>query len=74
MLHLMCTLQTLGFTGRQALMQRRHDDRGQTAAEYMGIIVIVAAIIAAIVTVGIPTNIAQGIKDKIQAIFEAGKA
>ncbi len=45
------------------------DDRGQTAAEYMGIVVIVAIIIVAIATSGIGATIAGNITAKIQQIF-----
>jgi Flp pilus assembly pilin Flp len=38
------TLQTVG----HSLAERARDDRGQTAAEYMGILFIVSAIIAAV--------------------------
>ena len=38
------TLQTVGHT----LAERARDQRGQTAAEYMGILFIVSAIIAAV--------------------------
>ncbi|GAB6899776.1 hypothetical protein [Kineosporia succinea] len=50
---------------------RRRDDRGQTAAEYMGIVVIVAIIIVAIATSGIGTTIAGNITTKISQIFGA---
>jgi Flp pilus assembly pilin Flp len=39
------TLQSVG----HSLAERARDDRGQTAAEYMGILFIVSAIIAAVV-------------------------
>ncbi|MEU0336951.1 hypothetical protein [Streptomyces sp. NPDC006193] len=43
-------------------MQRRTDDRGQTAVEYLGIIAVVVAIVLAITG----TNIGQTILNKIQ--------
>ncbi|MEU0007124.1 hypothetical protein ABZ079_23305 [Streptomyces sp. NPDC006314] len=44
-------------------MQRRSDDKGQTAVEYLGIIAVVVAIVLAITG----TDIGQSILDKIQA-------
>lgn len=65
MLQLVCTLQTMGVT----LRRRLTEDRGQTAAEYMGIIVIVALIIAAIAASSLKTDIASNITKKVQEIF-----
>jgi pilus assembly protein Flp/PilA len=50
----------------------RSGDRGQTAAEYMGIVVIVAIIIVAIATSNIGQTIADNITNKITEIFGAG--
>ncbi|GAB3242089.1 hypothetical protein [Kineosporia babensis] len=47
-------------------------ERGQTAAEYMGIVVIVAIIIVAIATSNIGQTIATNITNKINEIFGAG--
>jgi pilus assembly protein Flp/PilA len=66
MLHLLCTLQTAGL---RVLAARRDQDRGQTAAEYLGIVVVVAIIIAAIATSGIGSTIASNIMTKISEIF-----
>ncbi|MFF7235804.1 Flp family type IVb pilin [Streptomyces collinus] len=44
-------------------MQRRVNDKGQTAVEYLGIIAVVVAIVLAITG----TDIGQTILDKIQA-------
>ncbi|WP_333779171.1 hypothetical protein [Streptomyces sp. IBSBF 3136] len=44
-------------------MQRRTNDKGQTAVEYLGIIAVVVAIVLAITG----TDIGQSILDKIQA-------
>jgi pilus assembly protein Flp/PilA len=57
----------LTFTARV----RGGGDRGQTAAEYMGIVVIVAIIIVAIATSGLGTTIAGNITTKITEIFGA---
>lgn len=67
MLHLMCTLQTLGVQTRHAL-RKRPDDRGQTAAEYLGIIVVVAAIVLAIAGTDIGNTIKTAITTKINEI------
>lgn len=47
----------------------KRDDRGQTAAEYMGIVVVVAIIIVAIATSGLGDTIAGNIITKIGEIF-----
>ncbi|WP_406387117.1 hypothetical protein [Streptomyces sp. NBC_00211] len=47
-------------------------DRGQTAFEYLGIILVVVVIIGAIVGTGIGQSITNKIKDQITAIT-AGK-
>ncbi|MEV5313914.1 MULTISPECIES: Flp family type IVb pilin [unclassified Streptomyces] len=50
-------------------MERRADDRGQTAVEYLGIIAVVVAIVLAITG----TDIGQSILDKItQQIDKVG--
>jgi Flp pilus assembly pilin Flp len=54
-----------------AARARGRGDRGQTAAEYMGIVVIVAIIIVAIATSGLGTTIAGNITTKITEIFGA---
>jgi len=47
-----------------ALRFRVLDPRGQTAAEYMGVLLVVAAIIAAIAT----TDIGQDISERLQQL------
>jgi Flp pilus assembly pilin Flp len=50
------------------LVERTREERGQTAAEYMGILFVVAAIIAALITAEVPQKIgeaAAGLIDKI---------
>jgi Flp pilus assembly pilin Flp len=69
MLQLMCTLRVAGLRVASSLNRRRSDERGQTAAEYLGIIVIVAIIIAAIATSSLKTDLAGDITKKIQEIF-----
>lgn len=68
MLHLLATLQTAGLR----LVARRKDDEGQTAAEYLGIVVVVALIIVAIAGSGIDKTISGNIMNKISEIFSAG--
>ena len=59
-------LRLLGLAGERRGERR---ESGQTAAEYMGIVVIVAIIIVAIATSGIGATIAGNITAKIQQIF-----
>jgi pilus assembly protein Flp/PilA len=68
MLQLMCTLEVLGIKSVQSLRARRRDDRGQTAAEYMGIIVIVSAVIVLIAATDIKTTISQAIQTSVASI------
>ncbi|WP_282696951.1 Flp family type IVb pilin [Streptomyces sp. CC208A] len=61
----------------KALTRLRHhapprDDRGQTAVEYLGIIVVVAAIIIAIAGTDIGSSIMDAITEKISAITGGG--
>ena len=50
------------------LAERAKEQRGQTAAEYMGILLIVSLIIAALFGAGIGTKIADGVKDLVADI------
>lgn len=59
LLPLLVWLQTIGL---------RRDDRGQTAAEYLGIIVLVGAIVVAITKLKIGTTIADAIAAQVKAI------
>jgi pilus assembly protein Flp/PilA len=52
--------------GERASAVRNED--GQTAAEYLGIIVLVAAIIAALVGSGVAEDIANFVKEKVAEI------
>ncbi|HET8615214.1 MAG TPA: hypothetical protein VFL94_06785 [Actinomycetales bacterium] len=64
-MHFLCaSLTVLG----ARLTDRVRDDRGQTAAEYLGIIVIVAAIIAAISQTNLGQQIGSAIGSKITEI------
>lgn len=67
-------LACLSIRGRVQVGRPGRRDRGQTAAEYMGIVVIVAIIIVAIATSNIGQTIAGNITAKITEIFGAGGA
>ena len=63
-LQMYVALEILLLDGAERLRSRMdNNDRGQTAAEYLGIIVVVAAIIAVLAT----TDIGDKIKEKITA-------
>jgi pilus assembly protein Flp/PilA len=47
------------------LWSAQRDDRGQTAVEYLGIIVVVVAIVIAITGTDIGTTILTAIKNKV---------
>jgi pilus assembly protein Flp/PilA len=49
-------------------MQRRTDDRGQTAVEYLGIIAVVVAIVLAITGTDIGQSIYNAIVSKITEV------
>ena len=66
-MQLMCTLEVMGMRAMDSLRRRREED-GQTAAEYLGIIVVVAIIIAAIAQTKIGDTIAKGITTQIDNI------
>nr|WSZ98128.1 hypothetical protein OH820_22870 [Streptomyces sp. NBC_00857] len=51
---------------------KRRGDKGQGAVEYVGVIVLVALIIVAIVGTGVADDIAQGLTDKVTEILDAG--
>ena len=55
------------------IRSRLADDRGQTAAEYMGILFIVAIIIGAIVAAGIHKDIADAADSLIEDISGGGR-
>jgi Flp pilus assembly pilin Flp len=69
MIQLFNTLHVLGIKFGESVRRRANGDSGQTAAEYMGIIVVIAIIIAAIATSGIGTTLAGNIMTKIGEIF-----
>lgn len=65
------TARELAIRARVALhdlVQRAGEQRGQTAAEYMGILLVVSVIIAALFTSGIGGWIVSGAEDLIKDI------
>jgi pilus assembly protein Flp/PilA len=68
MLHLYATLHTLGLKAGEGLRRRAQGDAGQTAAEYMGIIVIIVAIVVAIKGLNLDQTISQAITTAITKI------
>ena len=56
------------FVALQSLAERAREQRGQTAAEYMGILFIVAAIIVAIVGAHLEKTIADRLGKIVTAI------
>jgi hypothetical protein len=56
-----------------ALSEKAREQRGQTAAEYMGILLVVAVIIGAIATSGVGDKISGLIGDMIDSIKSGDK-
>lgn len=48
--------------------RHQHDDRGQTAVEYLGILAVVAAIIVVLLGTDFGTEIANAIGDQIENV------
>ncbi|MCA1221939.1 hypothetical protein [Streptomyces sp. 8L] len=57
-------------TTTQAL--KRRSDRGQGSIEYLGIIILVALIIVAVVATGIDGTIADALKSAVAKVTSAG--
>ena len=55
------------------MQTRLSEERGQTAAEYMGILFVVAIIIGAVVAIDIDDKIAGAARDLIDSISGGGK-
>jgi Flp pilus assembly pilin Flp len=51
--------------------ERLRDESGQTAAEYMGVIVLIAAILAAIASNGIGGKLTDLIEEAIDKVFQS---
>ena len=58
---------------RATLVERAREQRGQTAAEYMGILLVVAVIIGAIATSGVGDKISGFIGDMIDSASKGDK-
>ena len=54
------------------LAERRREERGQTAAEYMGILFVVALIIAALISADVPDKIGEAAASLIDKIANGG--
>jgi pilus assembly protein Flp/PilA len=62
------TFVTLVSAGHGLAERVKDETRGQTAAEYMGVLLLVAAIITVVVTAGVGTTIKNAIVDQINDI------
>jgi Flp pilus assembly pilin Flp len=51
--------------------ERLRDESGQTAAEYLGLIVLIAAILAAIASTGIGGKLTDLIEEAIDEVFQS---
>ena len=49
------------------------DQKGQVAAEYLGVLVVVGGIIAALMTTNVGSTIGDHLKDVVAKIFNGGK-
>jgi Flp pilus assembly pilin Flp len=62
-----------GIAGRtHELVERAREQRGQTAAEYMGVLLLVSVIIAALVASPVGGWIADGVEKIVQEIAGGG--
>ena len=57
-----------------AVAKRVNDPTGQTAAEYMGILLLISAILVAIFTLHLDTTIKDAVKGAIDGIINGSKA
>lgn len=76
MIRLAVHTQTFGMAvaeRAQSLRERAAEERGQTAAEYLGIILLVAVIIAAVVGTGVAGDIADRIQKLVENIGKGEK-
>jgi hypothetical protein len=64
------TFVTLMTAGKGLAERVKDETRGQTAAEYMGVLLLIAAIIAAVVGSGIGDDIAGFLHDKVKKISD----
>jgi Flp pilus assembly pilin Flp len=56
------------WVGLQSMVERMREQRGQTAAEYMGILFIIAAIIGVVASLHLENDVSQRIKTLITDI------
>jgi Flp pilus assembly pilin Flp len=57
----------------RAVAERARDQRGQTAAEYMGLLFVIALIIGALISIGVHTTISKAANGLIEEISKGGK-
>jgi Flp pilus assembly pilin Flp len=67
-------IQTLGAvqSAGQAIAKRVNDPTGQTAAEYMGILLLISAILVAIFSLNLDDTISKAVKGAIDGIISKG--
>jgi Flp pilus assembly pilin Flp len=65
--YLTALLQNASYGARERL----RDESGQTAAEYLGLIVLIAAILAAIASTGIGGKLTDLIEEAIDKVFQS---
>jgi Flp pilus assembly pilin Flp len=58
------------YFGGKTLVERSHEERGQTAAEYVGIILLVSVIIVAVVQSQADDKLKTGLENLIQKILD----
>ena len=61
-------------TALNALAERVREERGQTAAEYLGVLVVVSVIIAAVAGTGVGDDIKGWIHDVVEKISKGDSA
>ena len=67
------TFVTLISAGKGVAERVKDEARGQTAAEYMGVLLLIAVIITAIVGSGMGGEVAKALKSKVQDIANIEK-
>ncbi|MFE5663590.1 hypothetical protein ACFQ7W_06615 [Streptomyces niveus] len=61
------------WTNTPVTAMKRRSDRGQSTVEYVGVLVLVALIIAAIVGSGVDESIAEGLSSTVDGILGGGE-
>lgn len=72
MLMAMLQAKLMVATAGERVARRLRDESGQVATEYLGVLVVIAAIIGVLVTSGIGEQLAGLIGEAIQSVFDAG--